>query len=336
LRIGRNVFPYWTDVAVAKRLDTIANSFSLSLVSSSSPDLFSFPIDIGDRAALSLSSQYLISGYIDALETNFSLEGHRISISGRDNTGDLVDCSVVLEGDEFLNQSLTQIAQALCRPFDIPVKPGGDPTPIPSFKIDPGETVFDALERAARLKGVLFRPDGLGNLKIVKIAEKTSTTSLIEGQNIKSANVSYDHTDRFSDYIVRGQNMLATETDEGGENIEGTASDKVIRRYRPKLTLAHTSVNREQASALAAWENTVSAARSILVSIETPGWTKTDGALWDVNELIKVKSPSLGIDAYMLASGVDFSFDKKKGMLTTIELTRVGAFIPKTMIQGDL
>lgn len=326
------IFPYWKTANVSKRIDAISSFFTLDLTNTKG-NLEELTLDSDQKVALKLYGKQIVSGYIDTMEPGFSKDGCIVSIAGRDNTGDLVDCSVDLNQSEFNGLNLRQIAEQLCAPVDIAVRSDFSGQAVPSFKIDPGESIFEALERASKLWGVLFRPDGLGNLEIQKIGNKYASTPLIEGLNMQPSSASYDSSERFSDYTVIGQDMAPPPGGKNSEQIFGRAKDKGVR-FRPKIIIAGSSLTQSQATALAEWEATVRAARALTVTVETNGWVQADGSLWDVNELIKVKSPRLGIDAYMLSSGVDFSYAEKEGAKAAIELTRLDAFKPKPVVEG--
>ncbi len=331
LQIGSVIYPYWKTVSISKRIDAVASSFDLTVFGLYASDFDKIPIKVGNKAGVKLEGIQVVSGYIDKKTASFSKSDHSIAISGRDNTGDLVDCSIIEGPTQFQNQTLTQIAQRLCNPFGIPViSSAGDI--IKSFKIDPGESIFEALERYARIYGYLLRPDGLGNLTIPGIGSTYANSALIQGKNIISASVEYDHSDRFNEYKVFGQNQLPDEEEEGSEEVTGSAKDNGVLRYRPKAIISNNSINDNQAKALAEWEATVRAARAISVTIEVQDWKQGENRLWDVNELVRVESPSLGVSAYMLSTGVDFTYSKEEGKKTSIELTRLDAFKPSPVI----
>lgn len=335
LQVGPYIYSGWTSIQISKRIDAISGAFYLNMTDNLTRDLGSWPINVGDKCVVSIRGKPLISGHIDDLTVRYDSERHSVEVSGRDNTGDLVDCSVVSESDEYLNQPLLAIAQSLCEPFGIPVfSEISDTSIFDVFKIDPGESPFHTLEKASRKRGVLFLPDGLGNLKLARIGATRTHSELIEGWNILSASARYSMSERFSEYLVRGQELFRGDTEEQA-NIEGKSLDYGIKRYRPKLVIAQGAVSSAEAQTLAGWEASVRAARAIVVDIETQGWLKENGSLWAVNELVRLRSPRLGIDADMLITGVDFTLSQDMGSRTHLELTRKDAFLPQPEIHGE-
>ena len=78
----------------------------------------------------------------------------RSLIRGRDRTGDLVDCSAATMPGEWQNELLDRIVQSLIDPFGISVTVDTDiGEPFRKFRIDEGETVFEAIDRACRYSG---------------------------------------------------------------------------------------------------------------------------------------------------------------------------------------
>ena len=326
MKIGADIYPYWQTVEITKHIETIASSFSLSISEASGQDLSKFPISINDPAVIEIENEAVISGFIDSLDLSYSKDTQNIMIAGRDNTATLVDCSAVAERDEFLDQSLQQIASAICNPLGVPVK-AELPTKIAKFKINPGEKAFEALDRAAKYQGVFFRPDGLGNLIAARIGESISDSALIEGRNILNASLTIDGSDRFSDYMVKSQSF-----NEEKANVEASSRDK-IGRYRPLTIISGEQISSDQANTLAEWEAAVRAARSFSLTIETPDWRDASGKLWDVGSLVRVISPRLSFNANLFIKGVRFSKSLRQGTLSTIDLTLPNAYLPQPLFE---
>lgn len=326
LKIGSDIYPYWQTVEITKHIETIASSFSLSVAEVSGKDLSKFPVSINDPAVIEIENEAVISGFIDSLDLSFSKNTQNVMLTGRDNTATLVDCSVSLKQGEFLNQSLQQIAETICNPLGVPVR-ADLPGKIHRFKINPGETAFEALDRAAKYQGVLLRPDGLGNLVAARVGESVSASALIEGQNILNASLNLDGSNRFSEYTVKSQSF-------NGENINVEASSRDnLGRYRPLTIISGEQIDKTQANTLAEWEAAVRAARSFSLTIETPDWRDASGKLWDVGKLVRVISPRLSIDANLLIKGVRFSKSLRQGILSTLDLTLPNAYLPEPVFE---
>ncbi len=334
LQIGKNIYTSWTDIAVSKRIDTLSATFSFSLVDEWSTEKISWPFRPGLPVVASLQKKPVVTGFIDDMQISFDKESRSISLSGRDNTGDLVDCAAGINSSfEFLKQTLYQIATALVKPFGIAIiDQASDQTTFDRWTVDPGETVFENLERAARKIGVLFRSDGKGNLVIEKIGKYRADTALIEGQNIIGGSANYDVSNSFSEYIVQGQ---GNDRDGGGAastEVEGRSRDTSVNRFRPHVVIADGDLDQGKAQKRANWEATVRAGRSTTITVTTQGWQQQSGRLWDVNLIVSLHSPFLGVSADMLIVGTDFIYNDDDGTITILELSRSDAYIPQPEI----
>lgn len=334
LQIGRYIYTSWTDIAVSKRIDALTASFSFSFVDEWSQENISWPFRPGLPVVASLQKKQVVKGYIDDMQISFDKESRSITLSGRDNTGDLVDCAAGINSKfEFLKQTIFQIATVLVQPFGIAViDMAGDQTTFDRWTIDPGETVFENLERAARKVGVLFRSDGRGNLVIEKIGKYRADTPLIEGQNILGGSASYDVSKSFSEYIVQGQ---GNDRDGGGAastEVEGRSRDASVSRFRPHVVVADGDLDQSKAQKRANWEATVRAGRSTTITVTTQGWEQESGRLWDVNLIVPLDSPRLGASGDMLIVGTDFISNDTDGTITILELSRSDAYIPQPEI----
>jgi len=106
------------------------------------------PINDGDACEVRMGDDVVLTGYVDEAVDTLDDESHELQVTGRDKTGDLVDCSAIHSPDQWSGLTLQAIAAILCKPFDIPVKAETDTgAPFPTVKLQPGETVFAVIER---------------------------------------------------------------------------------------------------------------------------------------------------------------------------------------------
>lgn len=335
---GKN-YEGWKEAVITRSLKAFAGGFRLQITDNWSGSNSIFFIRIGDACVLKVNGETVLTGWIEDLSNSFDSYSHTIEVAGRDKTGDLVDCSVVYKSHEILNSNLLKIAELLCAPFNIKVKAETDVgPPFTNFSIQPGETVFEVLARAALHRGVLFSSDGEGNLVIVKPGVKKSLTSLKEGENIKIGSLSIDTKERFSQYIIKGQ-VTATDENYGASaaQIEGEASDSGIKRYRPMVIVAEKQANSAEAKTRAAWEAASRAAESSKVTITVQGFgQKEDNPIWKINELTLIDVPFWGLNQELLIGELEFRLDDN-GSKTTLNLQRADAYIPEPQVnpKGD-
>jgi hypothetical protein len=147
----------WSTAAVALNLDHIAGDFSLTLTEEylAGGQLRRQPVKAGQACRLAVDGAVVLTGWVDRCDHGYTATTHQVQISGRDKTGDLVDCSA--EVKEYLNQKLEVIAADMCTPFGIGVTVLTNTGEV--FKrvaVNTGDTVQACIERMCRQRGVLL------------------------------------------------------------------------------------------------------------------------------------------------------------------------------------
>lgn len=330
----------WKSARVTQGIESICGGFELGVSERWANQGKPWEIEEQDECTVAIGGETLITGYVDSVKISCSSSEHSVSISGRDKAADLVDCSAYLGKWEFKAANLKQLAEKLCSPHGIPVSLQAGlvlPKPASKISVDPGDTSFSVLERASRTAGVLVVSDSKGGIQIVRGPAGTCPTALIEGQNIKSASASFDVSSRFRKYVVLGQHHGSNEFfGEQASGIKGTAEDPSIRRTaRVSVIRPEGNVTREYAKVRAQWEATTRSARSSEVSVTVQGWTQGNGALWPVNHLVSVKSPTLRVNGQMLITQATRSVDSSSGTQTVLTLKSPAAFLPEPTVKKD-
>lgn len=344
LRIAGVDWTYWHSVEISRQIDAIAGSFFIALADRWTDGAEALPIAAGMECEVLIGGDPVIKGYIDTSSPFFSAQDHGITITGRDQSADLVDCAAVHTPGQWLDQDALQLATILAAPFGVPVRAEGViGAPIPSIKLEQGETAFEVLDRALKLRELLACPDGAGGLVLLKVGDRRNETALVQGKNILTASADFDLVDRFSDYLVYGQQP-------GGDALYGlpvcavsaVAKDPAVRRYRPMIVRAENSVDSAAASQRAVWEKTVRAARAVTVSVTVQGFRQgqgqgrigaASGPLWQINALTDVDIPFLRLKQQLIVSQVTFHRDAQSGSTTTLNLCDPAAFQPEPQRQ---
>jgi prophage tail gpP-like protein len=162
----------WTALEIVRSVERVAGGFALALTDRWTGHAEPRPIRPGMACTLAVDGEVLITGWIDDVEHGYDAQSRRLLVRGRDRTGDLFDCAAIHRPFEILGLKLGDIAARLCKPFGIEVKAQVDVgRPFPRFAIQPGETVWEAIERGCRQRAVLPMPDGSGNLVLTRAGE---------------------------------------------------------------------------------------------------------------------------------------------------------------------
>jgi prophage tail gpP-like protein len=321
----------WTSAEISRQMDAISSEFALGLVDRWQHGMEAIPLAAGMPCKVYINDDLSIDGYLDRVNFGVDVAQHSISVNGREKAADLVDCSAVHDPSTWKDLNALEISKILAEPFGVEITSEVDlGEPFKTFKLEEGETAFAAIDRLLKQREILALPDGKGGVKFAKLADKSSGTKLKQGENIKNSSSSFDMTDRFSDYIVKGQRP-GNDQDYGPAcaQVRGDARDESVRRYRPMMVRAENQVSDNDALLRAKWEASTRAARSVTVSVTVAGWRQDDGKLWEINTLVDTDIPYLRISQELLISKVSFSLTMSGGTVTTLELKDKAAFEPE-------
>lgn len=354
LKVGGQLYAGWKSVNIRLGLEQIAGTYDLSITERwpSQPTEWSIPP--GELCEILIGDETVISGYVDAVAVNYDDNSHEIRVTGRDRTGDLVDCSA--PSTAFSGLTFVQIAEKLTAPYGIALydetvagrklttkqkKAGKKGTPIkkarvgsalPKCATQNGESVFKTLEKLARSEGVLLVSDGEGGLLITRAGMAGSSTTVLKfGENILRASFEHSHANLYSEITVKGQAAAAGAgkfdvthaSPKGSVRRSGGAKtgNSQIARYRPLVLVAETQADAKRCQQRAEWEASNREAKARKITLTVQGWRQNSGELWSINQRVRVVCPWMRVDEWWLIAGVSFRLDEG-GSLT--ELTLVG------------
>ncbi|MCV3058349.1 phage baseplate assembly protein [Escherichia coli] len=336
LRTDGRLFTGWTSVSVTRSIESVAGYFELGVNVPPGTDLSG--LAPGKKFTLEIEGQIVCTGYIDSRRRQMTADSMKIIIAGRDKTADLIDCAAVYSGGQWKNRTLEQIARDLCAPYGVTVRwelsDKESSAAFPGFTLDHSETVYEALVRASRARGVLMTSNAAGEL-VFSRAASTATDELVLGENLLTLNFEEDFRDRFSEYTVKG---YARANGAEGDDIDaksivsrkGTATDSDVTRYRPMIIIADSKITAKDAQARALREQRRRLAKSITFEAEIDGWTRKDGQLWMPNLLVTIDASKYAIKTTeLLVSKVTLILNDQDGLKTRVSLApREGFLVP--------
>lgn len=336
LKVDGKIFSGWTSVTVNRSIETMAGYFDLGVNVQTSTDLSS--LAPGKPFTLSIDGQTVITGYTDGRRRQMGADSMKITIAGRDKTADLIDCAAIYKGGQWKKRTLEQIARDLCQPYGVAVRweltDAESAAPFTSFTLDHSETVYEALGRAARARGVLITSNAAGDLVFTR-ADESHSDRLVLGENLLSVDFDEDYRDRFSEYTVKGHGRSNGKV---GDTVDartiasqkGTATDSEITRYRPIIILADSKIDAQSATARALREQRRRLAKSVTFEAQLDGWTRSNGQIWMPNILAEIDASKFAIQTGpLLVSKVVLTLDDREGVKTTLTLApRDGFLVP--------
>lgn len=326
--VNNKIFEGFKNVTVKRNLMEMSGSFSITVTDKWEAEKLNFEIKPGDRIHCHIGKAAVFEGFVDRFTMNLTAGSRNITIEGRDKTADLIDCNHV--GDsEFNKLDLKAIAEQLCSPFGIKVlNPFGVPIgkPFEKFTVKQGETVFEALNRAAKEKQLILLTSTHGNLIIDQRApNRRASTDLVEGINIKVTGVNFDNSQRYSEYICKGQQPGLLGSPKDTTDNKGSAQDAGITRFRPKIFINEQSTDNDGTKSRAEFEAQLAIAKGFSCSVSLRDWREKDGSLWDVNKLVNLQAPSIGIREDLLIKSVSYRLSDG-GRNVNLELIRKDSF----------
>lgn len=338
---GKN-YGGWTRLEVQRGIEQIAGGFVLQVTQRYPGDSDDGAVPMQLREGLPcqvlLGTDVVITGYIDDYETDDTSTSSSIRLSGRDRTGDLVDCSAIYKTGQWRGARLEQIVADIARPFkiNVVVAPGTSTGEVfKRYALEEGEKAFDAIDRACRLRAVLVTSTPDGNLLITSASSASSGVSLLEGVNMTKFNSKHSWRERHSEVLLKGQ--VAGDDNENGAaaaHLKATSKDLEVNRYRPLVVVAEHGTSTKSMTDRAAWEIKVRMGRGKRGGCTVVGWrTGKDGQagpLWQPNTLVHVTSGRMNIDRELLIVGVTYQLTEQ-GRLCDLTFARPEAF---SLVEG--
>jgi prophage tail gpP-like protein len=145
---------------------------------------------------------------VDTRQVAYDANSHTIQISGVSNTSWMYKSSVSTESGSFDGLTFEQVATKVMSNYPVGIKVIGSLNAIPFEKLQnqPGEQIWDFLERIARPRGIILGSDSFGNALLIGDHNfPVINTQLIEGQNIKKCQCVIHKDQLFQLYKVHAQ-----------------------------------------------------------------------------------------------------------------------------------
>lgn len=316
----------WLESEVERSLEAICGTFSIpvSLVPGAPP-----PIKRQAVVEVRIGSTVVITGNVLAAEPFYRRGDCGMRITGRDRTGDLVRCSAVHKGGQWRKATLDRIAKDLLTPFGLELAVDVDVgAAIEDFKLSHGESVLDALARAARLRGVLVTRDNRGRVLLTKAGKDRFKGAIWRGRNVIEMQGVGSDEQRHSEYIAYGQrNTLASVSDfESARGLKAIAKDPEVKRHLPLIINADGNTTQAELQALVDHTVRVRRGHSMGFRYVVEGWT-FEGEPWPLNQRVAIHDDVAGLagDEWLICA-VAQRCDLKEGDVTELLVRPIEAY----------
>jgi len=300
----------WTDVRISRGIERMPNDFEISM-SEIFPGVDQIIAREGMACTIDIGEDRIISGWIDQVINSIGPEEHPIRIVGRGYCQDLVDCSAVWQGGQFLNQTVLKIAQSLAKPFGINVICENPGAAFPVVRMTPGESPFAIISRLCMIRGLLCYEDENGDLNLSGVGSDGAAGGIQEGVNVEHASLTLAMNQRFSDYTVLQQGAAFLFDATGNQSLAVyTAKDTLVPRFRPKyITVENGDANEQVAIHRAQTEANRRLGRGHALTVGIDSWRDLDGDLWYPNTIVQLDIPTLKISKQSWLIGeIDYTY----------------------------
>ncbi|GAB6968404.1 tail protein [Komagataeibacter kakiaceti JCM 25156] len=223
-----------------------------------------------DAVEVRVHGRTVLKGAVDDVQVRVDENGFQAAISGRDVTGNMVDCHANPTGPgEYRQITLANLVQSIASPFGIAVTTDVDiGAPFTLVALEPAETAMAAIERHSRQRGILVTSDGVGGIVLTTSGRTRAPDALRLPGNVHAMEARISSRGLFSDVWVKGafRNLLrpvqaplqagsvplseSLATDGYGADPSrqesaailrwGHSINPAVRRYRPRVWLAAT------------------------------------------------------------------------------------------------
>jgi prophage tail gpP-like protein len=246
---------------------------------------------------------------IDEITEEVDSQKHGITVVGRSPARDIIDSTW---SEDYKDMKLGELTRAIGKKFGIScaVYPTNEPDhtqTVAAFRLE-NESPWTKLIGEADNQGYIFTSNEAGNLYLWPVPALSGTEwgfHLTEGINIKNISWKENGSEQYHEYIVTGGGFTKTVID----NTSRSGRIRTIDITKPDIT--ETEVQRRA-------ETEMRRRRENRTTVNTSGWGLTDGQIkklgttvkkeifWVPNLLIPVKSPSIGLNAKLLISEVEY------------------------------
>lgn len=348
VKIAGQQLTSYSDLSLSYGIDQFARSGRIQMKRNQVGSVSGFPFIEGDGIKIELRRDgaplgLLIDGYIDSIDMSYSDRTNNVSFGFRSKVADLVDSTAITDSRKWKKAPLIKIAKDILADYSgiEPAIVTTDPEalknsakPFDTFSLQDEETVFDALLRLAKARGLFLMSDENNQVLFATAGAIPSGLSFINAggiTNVKTGNKSSNFQDRYSEYRVYCQHAGsavysgATIT---SDNVAVETDEALSGRVRPLVICAESSDLKANLPARAKWERNVRAGKSVRLSYTINAPSEKFPALIRPNTLALVNDDTFELNGQYLIAGVNLS-SSLSGQTAMIELAEPGAFTTK-------
>ncbi|MEJ8674846.1 phage baseplate assembly protein [Chromobacterium amazonense] len=321
----------WTHYAIDSDLAMAADGWQVSLGLPGG----AFPPDVepGAMVKVQVGGETVLLGRIDDISHSVSPGSHQLALSGRDLAGILLDCSAPLFTAK--GMTLQDVLDNVVKPLGIAnirvdAKAQGQ---IEKINVDPGNSAWDVLTRAAQANGLTawFDPDGTLVVGGPDYSRPASARLILrrdgKGNNVLSLAETRSHAQRYSELTLLGQSHGQALT-AGRHAMRHQTFDSDVCYHKPRIQVEPDAASPAELAARA--DKMLADARlaGYTLTATVAGHRDSQGALWTPGQRIEVESEPHGIHGTYFLMARTFEGGRGQGCVTRLTLKEDQCWIP--------
>lgn len=318
INVGGMTYTAFKVATVRAAFNEAARSFNLEIAAELGASATNQIFKVGAKLTISANGDLLLTGFVDQKKPRITANEASITVSGRSNSGDLIDSSAKHETGQFENKDPLEIGNEVSKGIGAKWTTDQQLEKLEQYQVNPGESCFRCVEKMARQQGMTVTGEADGNAKITKAGSKRHAGGLIEGHNILTGSADHNGSNRHSEYIVRGQRPFGHGVD--NLEIEAIVRDKGVDRHRPVIIVQDEDTTKDKTKKRAKNRKNRAAGHALKARVETQGFRDDGGKLWEPGYLVWTESPFLDIAQDMLIESVTY-MQSEQGSIATLALT---------------
>lgn len=344
LQVNGQVYDQFTSISITRSMTAFSGNFTLY----TSGNVYdSFPIPINSSVIVLINNTPVINGYVERISTTYDTGGHQITISGRDNTADLIDSTLGAVFTFSAPISLEDVTAHVLSYLGITGMNITTETDIDLFQVgeivsaELGETCFQFLQKCASKKQVIITTDGNGGVLYTR-SSTTPIASILDlspttPATIKTASLELDYTKRFNQYILHSQYNTAALSDnpvsdlspKKATHVTASVTDDAIRPSRIYNFISDVSYTSDKAQQRCIWEANFRRAKSFKYTVTLQGFlTPIEKLVWKPNMLVTINDPVNvhQINSQLLTDKITYNQSISGGSTTEIQFVQQDTF----------
>jgi len=331
----------WESVSVTKTIETLCGSFEFD---GSFTKGKTFPVKVNDECKIYVNDTAVVNGYVETLKVSIDASTHRLSISGRDRTCDLVDntLSPAIPLPK-LPATVKQIIEKVLQFYGMTNIKVIDPYNLAPIKevitAELGQTAEDLIQQYASKRNVLITTNNDGDIVFQRAGTDIYKTILTRNkkdyQVIKGSDMSFDNTKRFHEYRITDQGNSMSDyyignqsTTKQNSDVSAKDFDEEIRKTRIYYLSSDDTSEDEDVKKRVKWEGNFRRAQSVVYECDVVGFKPLlDNGIWLPNKLVRIDDVESNItNATLLISSVTFKKDNNEGSITHLKCVPQDSF----------